>query len=168
MNKEEKQLRSTKDQLLAELKECNDRLNAIKAQRNKETEIKRTYRSNQVEPEYTVDWNGYAEALEKCLCSITCDANQLLSLQINNYISEAKIANRHKVPVDSSKLWNCPQCGESNVLYIGEYRFDEFNREYAVTCSQCDFVGPRISDYGEAWCEFEAWLRKKGYLKDEN
>ena len=168
MNKEEKQLRSTKYQLLAELKECNDRLNAIKAQRNKETEIKRTYRPNQFEPEYTVDWKGYAEALEKCLWSITCDANQLLSLQINNYISEAKIANRYKVPVDPSKLWNCPKCGESNVLYIGDYGFDEFDREYAVTCSQCDFVGPRISDYGEAWCEFEAWLRKKGYLKDEN
>lgn len=168
MNKEEKQLRSTKDQLLAELKECNDKLNAIKAQRNKETGIKRTYRPNQVEPEYTVDWKGYAEALEKCLWSITCDANQLLSLQINNYISEAKIANRYKVPVDPSKLWNCPKCGESNVLYIGDYGFDEFDREYAVTCSQCDFIGPRISDYGEAWCEFEAWLRKKGYLKDEN
>lgn len=167
MNKEEKQLKSTRDQLLAELKECNDRLDAIKAQRTKETEIKRTYRPNQVEPEYAVDWKGYAEALEKCLWSITCDTNQLLSLQINNYISEAKIANRYKVPVDPSKLWNCPKCGESNVLYIGDYGFNEFDREYAVTCSQCDFVGPRISDYGEAWCEFKDWLRKKGYLKDE-
>lgn len=35
MNKEEKQLKSTRDQLLAELKECNDKLDAIKAQKHK-------------------------------------------------------------------------------------------------------------------------------------
>lgn len=33
MLREEKQLKFTRDQLLAELKECNDRLDAIKAQK---------------------------------------------------------------------------------------------------------------------------------------
>lgn len=40
MNKEEKQLKFTRDRLLAELRECNDKLDAIKAQKDKEAEIK--------------------------------------------------------------------------------------------------------------------------------
>lgn len=166
MNKEEKQLRSTKDQLLAELKECNDRLNAIKAQRNKETEIKRNYHMNYIEPKYEVDWKGYATTLETSIDKLAQGLPNYR--EIREQLTIMKNANSYKVPIDPSKLWNCPKCGESNVLYIGDYGFDEFDREYAVTCSQCDFIGPSVSDYGEAWCEFEAWLRKKGYLKDEN
>ena len=59
--------------------------------------------------------------------------------------------------------------GSTKYLKIGEYGFDEYDRKYAVTCSNCDFVGSKISDYGEAWREFKDWLYKKGYLKyDEN
>lgn len=168
MNKEEKQLRSTKDQLLAELKECDDKLDAIKAERNRKAEIKRTYRPNYVEPVYETNWKAYAADLERHLIYLASQMDEVASKQIDEAIISYKKINSYKVPVDRAKIWNCPQCGESNVLYIGEYGFDEFNREHAVTCSQCDFIGPRISDYGEAWCEFEDWLRKKGYLKDEN
>lgn len=165
MNKEEKQLRSTKDQLLAELKECNDKLDAIKAQKDKEAEIKRTYQMNYVEPKYEVDWKGYATTLETAIDKLAQGLPNYKEIQ--EQLTGMKNANSFKIPVDPSKLWNCPKCGESNVLYIGDYGFDEFDREYAVTCSQCDFIGPKISDYGEAWCEFKDWLRKKGYLKDE-
>lgn len=79
-----------------------------------------------------------------------------------------KNANSFKVPIDPSRLWNCPKCGESNCLYLGRYDTSGFDGKYAVTCSNCDFVGPKLNDSGEAWTEFEEWLRKKGYLKDEN
>lgn len=166
MNKEEKRLKSTRDQLLAELKECNDKLDAIKAQKHKQAEIKRTYQMNYVEPKYEVDWKGYATTLETSIDKLAQGLPNYKEIQ--EQLTLMKNANSFKVPVDPSKLWNCPKCGESNVLYVGDYGFNEFDREYAVTCSQCDFVGPRISDYGEAWCEFKDWLRKKGYLKDEN
>ena len=166
MNKEEKRLKSTRDQLLAELKECNDKLDAIKAQKHKQAEIKRTYQMNYVEPKYEVDWKGYATTLETAIDKLAQGLPNYKEIQ--EQLTLMKNANSFKVPVDPSKLWNCPKCGESNVLYVGDYGFNEFDREHAVTCSQCDFVGPSISDYGEAWCEFEAWLRKKGYLKDEN
>ena len=165
MIKEEKQLKSTRDQLLAELKECNDRLDAIKAQKDKQAEIKRNYHMNYVEPKYEIDWKGYATTLETAIDKLAQGLPNYK--EIREQLTLMKNANSFKVPVDPSKLWNCPKCGESNVLYIGDYGFDEFDREYAVTCSQCDFIGPRLSDYGEAWCEFKDWLRKKGYLKDE-
>lgn len=165
MIKEEKQLKFTRDQLLAELKECNDRLDAIKAQKDKQAEIKRNYHMNYVEPEYEIDWKGYATTLETAIDKL---AQRLPNYKdIREQLTGMKNANSFKVPIDPSKLWNCPKCGESNVLYIGDYGFNEFDREYAVTCSQCDFIGPKISDYGEAWCEFKDWLRKKGYLKDD-
>lgn len=166
MNKEEKQLRSTRDQLLAQLKECDDKLDVIKAQKDKEAEIKRNYHMNYIEPKYEVDWKGYATTLETAIDKLAQGLPNYR--EIREQLTIMKNANSYKVPIDPSKLWNCPKCGESNVLYIGDYGFDEFDREYAVTCSQCDFIGPSISDYGEAWCGFEAWLRKKGYLKDEN
>lgn len=165
MIKEEKQLKFTRDQLLAELKECNDKLDAIKAQKDKQAEIKRNYHMNYVEPKYEIDWKGYATTLETAIDKLAQGLPNYK--EIREQLTLMKNANSFKVPVDPSKLWNCPKCGESNVLYIGDYGFDEFDREYAVTCSQCDFIGPRLSDYGEAWCEFKDWLRKKGYLKDE-
>lgn len=166
MLREEKQLKFTRDQLLAQLKECDDKLDAIKAQKDKEAEIKRTYQMNYVEPEYEIDWKGYATALETAIDKLAQGLPNYK--EIREQLTVMKNANSFKVPVDPSKLWNCPKCGESNVLYIGDYGVDEFDREYAVTCSQCDFIAPMISDYGEAWCEFKDWLRKKGYLKDEN
>ena len=166
MNKEEKQLKSTRDQLVSELKKCNDRLDAIKAQKDKQAQIKRNYHMNYVEPEYTIDWKGYAITLQIAIHKL---AQGLPNYEeIVEQLTLMKNSNSFKVPIDPSKLWNCPKCGESNVLYVGDFGEDAWHPNYAVTCSQCDFIGPKISDYGEAWCEFEDWLKKKGYLKDEN
>lgn len=166
MNKEEKQLKSTRDQLVSELKKCNDRLDAIKAQKDKQAEIKRNYHMNYVEPEYTIDWKGYVITLQIAIHKL---AQGLPNYEeIVEQLTLMKNANSFKVPIDPSKLWNCPKCGESNVLYVGDFGEDAWHPNYAVTCSQCDFIAPKISDYGEAWCEFEDWLKKKGYLKDEN
>ena len=164
MNKEEKQLRFTKDQLLAELKECNDKLDAIKAQKCKQSEIKRTYQMNYVEPKYEVDWKSYATTLETAIDKLAQGLPNYKEIQ--EQLTVMKNANSFKVPVDPSKLWNCPNCGESNVLYVGDFGEDAWHPSYAVTCSQCDFTGPRISDYGEAWCEFKDYLKRKGYIKD--
>lgn len=165
MNKEEKQLRSTKDQLLAELKECDDKLDVIKAQKDKEAEIKRNYHMNYVEPKYEIDWKGYATTLETAIDKLAQGLPNYK--EIREQLTVMKNANSFKVPVDPSKLWNCPKCGESNALFIGTYGTDDFHVKYAVTCNTCDFIGPRLNDYGEAWTEFEDWLRKKGYLKHE-
>ena len=165
MTIEDKQLKSIRDRLLAQLKECDDELDAIKAQKDKEAEIKRNYHMNYVEPEYKIDWKGYATALETAIYKLAQGLPNYK--EIREQLTLMKNANSFKVPVDPSKLWNCPHCGESNVLYIGDYGFNEFDRKYAVTCSHCDFTGPKLNDYGEAWTEFEYWLRKKGYLKHE-
>ena len=166
MNKEEKRLKSTRDQLLAQLKECDDKLDAIKAQKDKEAEIKRNYHMNYVEPEYNIDWKGYATTLETAIDKLAQGLPNYK--EIREQLTLMKNANSFKVPVDPSKLWNCPKCGESNALFIGNYGTGKFDTKYAVTCSQCEFIAPRTSDYGEAWWEFKDWLRKKGYLKDEN
>lgn len=166
MNKEEKQLRSTRDQLLAQLKECDDKLDVIKAQKDKEAEIKRNYHMNYVEPEYEIDWKGYATALETAIDKLAQGLPNYK--EIREQLTVMKNANSFKVPVDPSKLWNCPKCGESNALFIGTYGTDDLHVKYAVTCDTCEFIAPRTSDYGEAWWEFKDWLRKKGYLKDEN
>lgn len=166
MNKTEKELKASRDQLLAQLKDCDDKLDAIKSERRRKAEIKRTYQPNYIEPQYEVDWKGYAATLETTIDKL---AKELPNYkEIREFLTQAINASSYKVSVDPAKVWNCPNCGESNCLYIGDYGFDEFDRKYAVTCSNCDFIGPKIGDYGEAWCEFEDWLRKKGYLKDEN
>lgn len=163
MSKTEKELKANRDQLLAQLKECDDKLDAIKAQKDKEAQIKRNYHMNCVEPEYKIDWKSYATTLETAIDKLAQGLPNYK--QMREQLTVMKNANSFKVPVDPSKLWNCPKCGESNVLYVGDFGKDAWHPSYAVTCSQCDFRGPRISDYGAAWCEFEDWLKKKGYLK---
>lgn len=119
MNKEEKQLKSTRDQLLAELKECNDRLDAIKAQKDKEAEIKRTYQPNYVEPEYMRDWESYAKALENFLIDlsvVTCDES--LQKKIDEALVKMRNEHSFKLPINPSKVWNCPKCGKKGyVIY---------------------------------------------------
>lgn len=168
MNKTEKELKANREQLLVQLKECDDKLDAIKAERRRKAEIKRTYKPNYIEPEYEVRWEDYAKALERLLIELEIYVDESLQTRIDENMVTARKLNSFKVPIDPSRIWNCPNCGESSCLFVGDYGFDEYDRKYAVTCSQCDFIGPRISDYGEAWCEFEDWLRKKGYLKNEN
>lgn len=53
----------------------------------------------------------------------------------------------------------CPCCGEKS-LRIKNYGCDSFFPEYLVGCDNCDWDSPTgtISDYGEAPCEFKAWL----------
>lgn len=119
-----------------------------------------------MEPEYKVDWKGYATTLEAAIERAPHSFSNQKDIQ--KFLKQAKLANSFKVLADPAKIWNCPKCGESDVLYIGNYGTDEFHMKYAVTCDSCDFVGPNSNDYGEAWTEFEYWLKKKRYLKDEN
>lgn len=166
MNKTEKELKANRDQLLAQLKECDDELNAIKAQKDKEAEIKRNYKPNYIEPRYEMLWKQYAIDLEHLLTDIVSKEDETFKKYIDDGMKKARNKNSYEIPVDPSKIWNCPNCGEHDSLYIGVYTSDGFHTRYAVTCSQCDFIGPRISDYGEAWCEFVERLRRNGYLKN--
>ena len=168
MNKTENELKATKEQLLAQLKECDDELDAIKAERRRRAEIKRNYKPNYVEPRYDMLWRQYAIDLENLLLDIVSKVDEALKDHVGAGLEKARKKNSYQVATDPSKMWNCPYCGEYDCLYIGEYNPDRFYPTYAVTCSNCDYIGPMISDYGETWCEFEDWLRKKGYLKDGN
>ena len=126
-----------------------------------EEEKKKSYHINNVEPEYSINWEGYAHDLER---ELLCLAYEEPSSRIEHAIQEARKNNSIEIPVDNRKVYTCPVCGKSDTLYIGDYGFDEFDREYAVTCSQCDFIGPMISDYGEAWVVFKQWLRDENYI----
>lgn len=124
-------------------------------------EKKKKYQMNSVEPTYKLNWEGYARDLER---ELLCLSHEDMSGRIEHAILKAQKNNSVKIPVDNKKVYTCPVCGRSNTLYIGEYGFDKFDSEYAVTCSQCDFVGPSISDYGEAWVVFKQWLRDENYI----
>lgn len=168
MNKTEKELKANREQLLAQLKECDDKLGAIEAERRRRAEIKRNYKPNCIEPRYEMLWRQHAIDLENLLVDIVSKVDEALKDYVGAELEKARKKNSYQVPTDPSKRWNCPYCGEHDCLYIGKYSPDGFYPTYAVTCSNCDYIGPKISDYGEAWCEFEDWLRKKGYLKGED
>lgn len=161
----EEQLRMKREQLLRELEECDNRLNSIKSQKDKEAEIKRNYHMNQVETEYNIDYMLYSKILEKAMFEAVKDEpDKVKELQDRLDVLQKGIST--VVSPDPSKLWNCPKCGESNALYVGDHSPDGFTTRHAVTCSNCDFIGPMTRDYGEAWTEFIEWLSKEGYLND--
>lgn len=166
-NKTKKELEAYKDTLLNQLKECENELNTIDSEIRRQSEIKRNYKPNYIEPKYEIRWKDYAVSLENLLLEISTRVDESLKKQINIGIKDACSDNSFQLPVDKSKVWNCPHCGESNCLYVGNWG-DEFKPKYGVTCSRCGFSIPdkyKISDYGEAWCEFEEWLIREGYVK---
>lgn len=161
----ERDLMKSRAELKSKLAEVEANLCAIESEKKRKKEIKRNYRRNYVEPRYEMNWKGLAECLMTGLQNQAKDETS--AREISEYITKAKKLNSYRLPDDPTKLWDCPICGHSNCLYVSSYGFDEYDRKYAVTCSDCDFVGPKISDYGESWCEFEDWLKQHGYLKYE-
>lgn len=168
MNKTQKELEVRRDTLLTQLKECETELNTIDSEICRRAEIKHNYKPNYIEPKYERHWKDYAISLENLLLEISTWVDESLQKQIDTGIINARSTNSYQIPVDNSKVWNCPHCGESNCLYVGNWG-DDFHPNYGVTCSSCGFSVPdeyKISDYGEAWCEFEEWLMKEGYIKE--
>ncbi len=162
----EKDLKQRQHELALELDDVNDKLNQIKEVQKFRRQIKANYRKNEVPIEYKIDYKQACLKFEQIIRDLG-SINRSASTVFNRCIDEIYSECREPLPIDNSKIYNCPECGESNCLYIGSYGDDDYHMQYAVTCSHCDFVGPKISDYGEAWCEFESYLIKKGYIKDE-
>lgn len=170
VNKTKEELKANREQLLAQLKKCENELNAIDSEIHRQAEIKHNYKPNYIEPKYERRWKDYAISLENLLLEISTRVDESLKKQINTGIVNACSGNSFSLPVDKSEVWNCPSCGESSCLYVGNWG-DAYYPKYGVTCSSCGFSVPdeyEISDYGEAWCEFEEWLIKEGYINKED
>lgn len=162
MDNRESELMQHKQELHHILNAIKSELAEIEAEENREANIKRHYQRNIVEPKYKMDWRGVAQTLIDGL--LASAANDSTKKSFESFIHEAKLSNCVRLPDDPVEVYNCPKCGESKCLHVGEYLGKISPTEYAVTCSRCDFVGPKISDYGEAWVEFEDWLKQNGYL----
>lgn len=163
MNILESDLQKQKAKLAAELEDTCIKLENIQNQKLKKRQLKENYRINDVPIKYEVDYKMMCQKFENVIRQFgTLDAST--KAITDKYIDDIYRECSKPLPVDRALLYNCPECGEHNSLHIGAYGKDECHMKYAVTCCYCDFVGPKISDYGEAWCEFEDYHVKHGYL----
>lgn len=129
-----------------------------------EEKKKKSYHINHVEPEYSMNWEGYAHDLEK---ELTCLAYEESSSRIEHAIQEARKNNSVEIPIDNKRVYTCPVCGRSNTLDVGTWGsiFNSSGVKYAVFCNRCDFECPDpCDDYGEAWEVFKQWLRDENYI----
>lgn len=126
-------------------------------------EKKKSYRVNNIEPEYKMNWEGYAHDLER---ELLCLAYENTSGEIEKAILTARKYNSISQSVDNKKVYTCPLCGKSNTLDIGtrgSYICDNIN--YSVFCNSCDFECPYpCDDCGEAWEMFRKWLKDNNYI----
>lgn len=161
-----KELKKEASQLKDKISRLEDELNNLKAAKDEiqnkldfKNNIKKNYKLNDVPDRIEYDYQKIVEEMINYLKDIN-DYEKILE-----YLGF--LMNRYSTNygADPIKLYNCPECGASNVLYVGDYGFDEYDRKYAVTCGHCDFIGPESNDYGEVWVNFKDWLYKKGYLK---
>ena len=127
-------------------------------------EKKKSYHINYVEPEYRMNWEGYARDLER---ELICLSHEDMSGRIEHAILRAQKNNSISQPVDNKKVYTCPVCGKSNTLDIGTWGslFSNSGVKLAVFCNSCDFECPYpCDDYGEAWEVFKQWLRDENYI----
>ena len=151
-----KRLVKEREDSLAEVKAQLAELEAEEARRKS---IKENYKRNDVPDRVKYNW----EAICKALFAVMDEKGRISSAEAETIKKEFSL----NLGPDPAQVYNCPQCGASDCLYVGQFGdFYAQTEAYAVVCSHCDFHGPEISDYGEAWCEFEYWLCKRGYLKD--
>lgn len=129
-----------------------------------EKEKKKSYHINHVEPEYSMNLEGYVRDLER---ELICLAREEPSSRIEHAILEARRNNSVEIPIDNRKVYTCPVCGKGNTLDIGTRGtiFSNSCVEYAIFCNSCDFECPYpCNDYGEAWEVFKQWLRDENYI----
>ena len=158
LNKSQAELKRDIQEHEAKLKQLNAELEEMKAEEDFRKQLKANYKPNDVPSAIEYNYQAIYEAIKKMF-------------QTHYHITKSEFetvvkANSWTRRPDPAKVYNCPECGGNDCLYIGEYDPDYSCRRYAITCSFCDFVGPKSSDFGEAWYNFEDWLRKKGYLKE--
>ena len=129
-----------------------------------EEEKRQSYHINHVEPEYIMNWEGYAHDLER---ELLCLSREDMSGKIEKAMLRAQKNNSVEIPVDNKKVYTCPVCGRSNTLDVGTWGsvFSNSGVKYAVFCNRCDFECPYpCDDYDEAWEVFKQWLRDENYI----
>lgn len=159
------QLTSRKALLEQELREIQKALDEKHEEELKREEIRQNYKKNEVPPKYRVNYVKTCEDLEALARAIVLADCSINEDDLNRSIEDIHKKNRTEIPPDPCLLYNCPACGKGMALYVGQFGTD-WKDDFAVTCSYCDFTGPHTSDCGEAWYEFERYLKEEGYLKD--
>lgn len=152
------ELRSLIEEQGKKLKELNSELDSIKKEEQRKREIKKNYKLNDVPDRIEYNYEKLYNTLKQ---EVLTHCNDLIDEDFIDTIENKYSINYGK---DPSLLYNCPECGESGSLYIGDYgAFGKY--VFSVTCSQCSFRVPHYTcDYGEAWYEFKEWLEKNKYL----
>lgn len=152
------ELQSLIEEQEKKLKELNSELDAVKKEEQIKRELKKNYKLNDVPDRIEYNYEQLYNALKHEVLN-HCD--ELIDKDFIDNIENRYSINYGK---DPKLLYNCPECGASGSLYIGDY--GDFSKDrLSVTCSQCSFRVPHyISDYGEAWCEFKEWLVENKYL----
>lgn len=149
-----KELENLKEHILEEIKEKTE-------EERKRQQIKEDYAIVepvvQYEPSYTRLWN--------IVKKIVSEGGSLNSENIEEIYEQGC----YLVRTDPSKVYPCPECGETNCLYSGDFAKQGDSPDYHVCCSCCSFVceakGQKTEE--DAWNVFIKWLIKNGYLKKE-
>lgn len=122
-------------------------------------EIKNKYKLNEAPDRIEYNYEKLYKALKH---EVENHCNELID---ENFIETIEKEFSINYGPDEQLVYNCPECGQSKCLYIGNYG-DTYREEYQITCDNCGFICPKVSkDYGETWVIFDGWLHTKGYLK---
>lgn len=154
-----KELQFSIKQQQEKLKELTEQLLIVEEDERRKKEIKDNYKLNEAPDRIEYNYKKLYEALKH---ELENHCNELIDEQFIETIEKEFSINYGPKP---ELVYPCPKCGKNNSLYIGEYSDDGYEEVYAITCNNCNFTGPNISDYGEAWVIFDEWLHTKGYLK---
>ena len=171
MTNEEKALRLQKIELSEKLSAVQTKLDAIEAEKARKAEIKRNYKKNNVPVEYNISYDPICKELVALIDDICAGVQPINERSIKERISKIYEAHSIEIPPNPELVYNCPNCGSQECLTIIDYPYPNSSSSYehvrfAVSCRYCDFIGPKVGDYGEAWYAFENYLKRKGYIKD--
>lgn len=154
----QKELKTQIEEKEEELQKLNLELAKLKEEQQRKKDIKDNYKLNDVPDRIEYRYEQLYKTLKH---EVLNHCNELIDKDFIDNIENRYSTNYGK---DPNLLYNCPECGASGSLYIGDYG-DFGNQMFSVTCSECSFRVPHYtSDYGEAWGEFKEWLVKNKYL----
>lgn len=121
--------------------------------------IKSEYRIEPFEYRWKINYCAFYEKVcESVASGVPVDETVLEKILERSFEAE---------PLDYSKIYRCPECGELHTLYPGIYegRSCDISR-YAIACSNCSFnlSNEPYSTEWAAWETFHHWLISNGYL----
>lgn len=151
------ELESKATELQTKLAKLNEELKEVNTRIDEAVIKKREYKLNDIPDRIWYDYKSIVEDLVEHFRN-----DEVVSSVISNILQAHSI----KLGKDPVALYNCPECGSSESLYIGEYHSSTDGRKFAITCSRCDFAGPHVKYKNDAWEKFHRWLVKTGYLEE--